>query len=314
MTPGAYLAFDTSCYTTSYALAADGEVRKDARLMLDVPRGGRGLRQSEAVFQHIRNYEALFSEFSREGLNIRAVSFSEKPCPSGLSYMPVFCVGKSFALSVAAVLGVPAYPLTHQHGHIYSGLIGNRVADGETVALHVSGGTLDILKVFIRNGIIESIETLGSAADLTCGQLIDRVGVAAGMGFPAGQEMERLYEPGGARLSVHVRGLRANLSGAETQALRLLKEGCAPASVCSGAIDCAAETLVQLAVNAAETTGISRLLFTGGVICNGVVRSRLREACGRIGAEAVFARREYCGDNACGLAIAAERLDGRQGR
>ncbi len=303
-----YLALDTSCYTTSYALVSGGQVLCDARNMLEVPSGGRGLRQSEMVFQHVRNIEQLFCGFSKEGYMIQALGCSERPCPREDSYMPAFCVGKSFAKSLAAALGVPCFTLTHQHGHIYAGFIGNDIADGEIIALHVSGGTLDILLVRIKAGIVTEITPLGGTADLTCGQLIDRVGVAAGLMFPAGAEMERMYVPDGVKLSVHVEGLSANLSGAETQAQRLLASGTDAATVCSGAIDCAAETLAKLAENAAEQTGINRFLFTGGVMCNGVVRRRLGAVCSQIGAEPVFAQKQYCGDNACGLALAAQRL------
>jgi N6-L-threonylcarbamoyladenine synthase len=308
MSQDCFLALDTSCYTTSYALAADGEVLRDARKMLDVPQGARGLRQSEAVFQHVRNFEQLFSIFSREGYEIRAVGYSEKPCPRDDSYMPVFCVGKSFALSFAATLGVPAYALTHQHGHIYAGFFGNTIADGELAVLHVSGGTLDILRASIREGIVEHIAPLSSASDITCGQFIDRVGVAIGLAFPAGREMERMYALGGVKLAVHVDGLSANLSGAETQALRLLKAGGDPAQVCSGAIDCVAETLEKLVINAAQIAGLKRFLLTGGVICNEVIRQRLMAACAKTGVDAAFAQKKYCGDNACGLALAAQRM------
>ena len=305
----AFLAFDTSCYTTSVAFVSGREVLCDARRMLAVPHGGRGLRQSEAVFQHIRNYETLFSEFSTEGYTVQGVGYSAKPCPRDDSYMPVFCVGQSFGMSVAATLGVPTYALTHQHGHLYAGFIGNDIDDGQLIALHVSGGTLDILCVRIEQGIVTEITPLGGTADITCGQLIDRVGVAAGLGFPAGREMEQMYKPdSGAKLSVHVEGLSANLSGAETQALRMLKNGFDKAQVCSGVIDTVAETLARLTVNAAAEAGIKRFLFTGGVICNSEIRRRLESACNEIGAEAIFAQKEYCGDNACGLALAAQRL------
>jgi N6-L-threonylcarbamoyladenine synthase len=275
--------------------------------MLEVPNGGRGLRQSEMVFQHIRNYEQLFSAIMTDA-SIRAIGYSAKPCPREDSYMPVFCVGQSFALSAASLLGVPAYALTHQHGHIYSGFFGNDITDGQLIALHVSGGTLDILKVEILQGIVTSIVPIGGTADLTCGQLIDRVGVAAGLKFPSGAEMEKMYVPDGVKLSVHVNGLAANLSGAETQAMRLLADGGDAARVCSGAIDCAAETLEKLVRAATEQTGLKRFLFTGGVMCNGIIRQQLQTACADIGAEAIFAQKQYCGDNACGLALAAQKL------
>ncbi len=303
-----FIAFDTSCYTTSVALVTKGQVQSDARKMLEVPLGGRGLRQSEAVFQHIRNYEQLFKDNLFTGREIRAMGYSAKPCPRDDSYMPVFCVGQTLAVSSASMLGIPCYALTHQHGHIYSGFLGNDIEDGLIAALHVSGGTLDILRVEIAEGIVSSIEPIGGKADLTCGQLIDRIGVAAGLKFPAGVEMEQMYTPDCVKLSVHVEGLAANLSGAETQAMRMIAEGMDPAKVCSGAIDCSAETLGLLVRHTAEQYGFHRFLFTGGVICNSVIRKHLQDICKPIGVASIFAQKEYCGDNACGLALAAQKL------
>ncbi len=308
MNGSVFLALDSSCYTTSYALWANESVKHDARKLLEVPQGARGLRQSEMVFQHVRNYGMLFSDFPHEGQTIRAVAYSEKPCPREGSYMPAFLAGKSLAVAIAASMGVPAYALTHQHGHIYSGFIGNDIQDGEFCALHASGGTLDILNVHVAQGIVETITPMGGTADVTCGQIIDRIGVAAGLAFPAGAEMERVYTPNGIKLSVHVEGLKANLSGAETQAMRLLENGCDRASVFSGVLDCAAETLAGLTGNALEQTKSGRFLFTGGVICNRIVRERLQKACEDRAAQAIFAQKQYCGDNACGLALAAQRV------
>jgi N6-L-threonylcarbamoyladenine synthase len=87
-----------------------------------------------------------------------------------------------------------------------------------------------------------------------------------------------------------------------------LADGVDAARVCSGAIDCAAETLEKLVRAATEQTGLKRFLFTGGVMCNGIIRQQLQTACADIGAEAIFAQKQYCGDNACGLALAAQKL------
>ncbi|MDD5016937.1 MAG: hypothetical protein PHO15_02415 [Eubacteriales bacterium] len=307
MTDAAYLAFDTSCYTTSVAVVADGKAVSDKRMMLSVPKGQRGLRQSEAVFAHVKNLGLLFSDFDTRGYHIKAAAYSEKPCPKPDSYMPVFGVGESFALACAAALGVKAYPLTHQHGHIYAAFFGGLPDDGPYICFHVSGGTLDILRIGIRNGAVADILPIGGGLDITCGQLIDRVGVAAGLAFPSGHEIERVYIKNGAKLAVHVKALGANLSGAETQAMTMLRDGHNAAYVVSGVIDCVAATLVELIKNAAEKTGIKNFIFTGGVICNKIIRREIEKTCD--GAyDCVIAQKEYCRDNACGLALAAEIL------
>ncbi len=299
--------FDTSAYTTSFAIVSGGRIIADKRALLEVPEGSRGLRQSEAVFAHVRNMRAFFSETNCFG-DICAVAYSEKPCPTQSSYMPVFCVGASHAAAFAGALGLKLYPMTHQHGHLYAAFFGNDVPDGEYGALHVSGGTLDLLRVSVEGGLIGSIDTLGGSADITCGQLIDRIGVAAGLPFPAGPAMETLYRPGANRLAVHVDGLRANLSGAETQGLKRLAEGEDASAVCSAVFDCVAETLGRLVGHAASSMGLSRFIMTGGVIAGSVIRAHIIDICQSIGIECVLAQRQYCGDNACGLALAAERL------
>lgn len=303
-----FLAFDTSCYTTSAAVVSDGQVLFDKRITLDVEKGGRGLRQSEAVFQHIKNLKPILSDLSKLKYDIAGVAYSEKPCPRNDSYMPVFCVGETAALSFTAAIGLQPLPLTHQHGHIYSAFFDNPPADGAHCALHVSGGTLDLLRVYIKEDIITDIEQIGGSLDITCGQLIDRVGVAAGLGFPAGEEMEKLYSENGAAFTTSVKSLNVNLSGAEAQAMRLLQNGAGISHVCSGVIDCAAETLIKLADNAAEETNIKKFIFTGGVICNRIIRGKLKDHCGRKGYEYIMANKTYSGDNACGLALAAQIL------
>jgi N6-L-threonylcarbamoyladenine synthase len=316
----ASLAVDTSAYTTSIAMVSGGQVVLDRRTMLAVPQGGRGLRQSEAVFAHVKNLRALFSGLPNDAqhcpgtfsemarFDVSSAAFSEKPCPAEHSYMPVFCVGASHAAAYAAALGIKPYALTHQHGHLYAVFFGNDVPDGAYGAMHVSGGTLDLLRVTVADGLITEIEPVGGSLDITCGQLIDRVGVAAGLPFPAGSHMEKMYRPGARKLAVKVDGLQANLSGAETQALRRLAGGEEPEDVCSAAFDCVAETLGRLVVNAAQTLGMGRFILSGGVMAGTVIREALAAEGNEQGIGLILTQREYCGDNACGLALAAERL------
>lgn len=300
-------AVDTSAYTTSIAMVSDGQVVLDKRLMLAVPQGSRGLRQSEAVFAHVKNLRALFSG-SGPIMDVTAVGFSEKPCPAAQSYMPVFCVGASHAAAFAGAFGIKPYALTHQHGHLYAAFFGNDVPDDVYGAMHVSGGTLDLLRVTVEDELIPDIEPLGGSLDITCGQLIDRVGVAAGLPFPSGSHMEKMYKPGAGKLAVKVDGLHANLSGAETQALRRLEDGEEPGTVCSAVFDCVAETLARLISNLAAAQGAKRFILSGGVMAGAVIRGRLEQLGSGQGISLVMTQKEYCGDNACGLALAAERL------
>ena len=116
--------------------------------------------------------------------------------------------------------------------------------------------------------------------------------------------MESIYTENDENFAVNVDGLDTNLSGAETQSLRAIKSGKDVASVCSGVIDCVAHTLSKLIKNA----GYDKYIFTGGVMCNEVIRSKVAKTCDEIGAKCILTEKKYCSDNACGVALGSEIL------
>ena len=192
---GMVLGIDTSCYTTSVACFGEAGVLYDGRTLLPVQKGGRGLRQSEGVFLHTRQLpplvEAAFAAVSPD--SIRAVACSRAPVDREDSYMPVFLTGVGVARALAASLKVPLISLDHQSGHIRAALIGNeKLLAAPFYAVHLSGGTTDLLAVEAKAPGAFVIEPLGCSEDLHAGQLVDRVGVLLGCGFPAGKELESL--------------------------------------------------------------------------------------------------------------------------
>ena len=143
------IGFDTSNYRTSVAaVTLDGEILVNHRELLPVPEGERGLRQSDAVFAHIRqlrNCEEALRD-SLKGTWIAAVAASTKPRDGGESYMPVFQAGHTAGSMLAAALNVPFYETTHQRGHLAAALHGTEAGRTERLlAVHLSGGTTDLL-------------------------------------------------------------------------------------------------------------------------------------------------------------------------
>ena len=297
-----FLGIDTSCYTTSCAVADEqGKIVYDSRRLLSVPRGGRGLRQSEMVFEHIKN---LPSVFPVGFCGIKAVAVSARPRPREDSYMPVFRTAEAFGESAARTAGAPLYRLSHQHAHIGAALIGNSL-EGDFLVLHVSGGTTDVLCASAEKGIIRSIEGLGETSDLSAGQLIDRTGVHLGLGFPAGPALEKLAEGAEpAPLKSSVKNLSVSFSGAEAAVLRLIAEGTSPAEIAAGVQRCVANALEKLIRTAREKTGVYPVLMVGGVMQNTEIRGRLNHRLRGL----YFAEKHLSPDNACGLAVQARNL------
>jgi len=307
-----FLGLDTSCYTTSLAMADEDEnILLNVQKPLYVEKGSKGLRQSDGVFQHIKNLPDIFSQIRPFAGDIAAVAASACPRPADVSYMPVFVAGESFAKAAAHALDAAYIPSTHQHGHIYAAMIGNDLREPVFHAIHVSGGTLELLRIAQENSIVKDIRLLGGTEDVTAGQLIDRVGVKMGLAFPCGREMEKLAgeaEEPGEVLSVTVRGTKAHLSGAETESYKLLESGKDIRKVSRAVFRCVSDTLLALAENAYRIEKTACVLFMGGVCSSEFIKDYIVNALRKKNIKAVFAKKEYAGDNACGLAVQAKRI------
>jgi N6-L-threonylcarbamoyladenine synthase len=305
------LGVDTSCYRTSLALADGEEILAESGRLLDVPAGERGLRQSEALFQHVKRLpELLEALMARAEEPVGAVAVSVKPRPAEDSYMPVFTAGASVARSVASALRVPLIETTHQQGHVRAALVGCDLPV-DFLAVHLSGGTTEVLRV----GGNLSIDLLGGTADISAGQLVDRVGVALGLSFPAGPHLEALAVKGEARstLPVSVSRLTCSLSGAEAALMRMIQSGAGAENVAAEVYSLIARTLARLISQATSQTGLTDVLLAGGVTSSALLRALLPERIRRLN-ETIrirWAKPELSGDNAAGVAlIGCDRLKG----
>ena len=303
------VGFDTSNYRTSVAaVTLDGEILVNHRELLPVPEGERGLRQGDAVFAHIRQLRNVETELREAGKNYRiaAVAASTKPADGEQSYMPVFQVGHTAGSILAASLDVPFYQTTHQRGHLAAAMYGTTLEKQERfLAVHLSGGTTDLLDVDE-----EKVVKIGGCADLHAGQMIDRAGVAMGLGFPSGEELEKYAVQGKSEgrlgCSMEQGDLVCHLSGAETRVQQWIREqkmSCA--DIAREIYDLLARTIVRMLRAGAERTGLREALVTGGVASSGLLRQLMEErrektrGCPAI----IFGKPEMSGDNAVGVAL-----------
>lgn len=307
---GYILGIDTSNYKTSAAVTdADGNIACDYRQLLRVKQGERGLRQSDALFQHVENLPELIKKCFRDvdPALIRAVAFSDKPRPVEGSYMPVFKAGISMGESIAAALNVPSYRFSHQEGHIEAIKAGTPSESlDEFLCYHLSGGTCELLKV-----TPDKIEIIGGSKDISFGQVIDRVGVKLGMQFPAGERMDAAAldadSSTGLLKKIARDGLWFNLSGIETQCSRqaekFTEEGKNPAPLIREVMDRLAKLLVEVTETACTETSIHNVIFTGGVASSRYISGILKSHFEGSTISIEFGKQTLSQDNAVGIAL-----------
>ena len=306
------LGFDTSNYTTSVAIS-DGVGGKNCSRLLDVRPGELGLRQSDALFAHVKRLpelaRALFAEYPNA--EISAIGASTRPRAVEGSYMPCFLAGQSTAETMAAALGVPFHAVSHQQGHIAAALWSAgrmELMDTPHLAWHLSGGTTELLYVE-PDGKNVRAEKIGGTSDISAGQLIDRTGKLLGLRFPAGKAIDALSREAETAdaFRVKVNGLTFSFSGLQNKVEQYHAGGADAAATARYALGSVIGCILRTTEAARKAYPGLPVVFSGGVASN----SMLREACA--GMEAVFAQPQYSTDNAMGVAILTARLEGLDG-
>ena len=302
-----YVGFDTSNYTTSASVCTeDGEIIANLKIPLPVKDGQRGLRQSDAVFAHIKNLPELCASLQSElrGYTVCAVGVSSRPRDAEGSYMPCFLAGRSAAAAFAAAADAPIYEFSHQNGHVMAALYSSGAMDEllkkPFFAFHVSGGTTEVLRV-TPNGTDISCELIGQTEDINAGQAIDRVGVSMGLTFPCGRELEALAQSYSGKIYKHpitVRDGNCSLSGVENIAVKLYSQTEDKPMVAAFVFDFIEKTLTKMTEAAMEKYGEAPVLYAGGVMSNRIMRSGLSKKF-----DAHFAEPAFSADNAAGIAL-----------
>lgn len=322
-----WVGFDTSNYTTSVAVATRDpdrpctlRVAANLKSPLPVAAGGRGLRQSDAVFAHVKNLPGLISSLrgvlTDGGYTVRAVGVSAKPRDAEDSYMPCFLEGVVAAEAFAAGCGCPVHRFSHQSGHItaalyssgalYRGRAAGEPLAGDRLAFHVSGGTTEAVIAHPKAGGFD-VQLVGHGADLHAGQVVDRVGVMLGLAFPCGPALEALAVKNQKKLPpirVCVKDGVCNLSGVENMAAKLWKDTADAALVAAFTLTFIGRTLRtmtdQIQEKIAESGTTLPVVYAGGVMSNRFIRPILAEGTRW---EVLFSEPAFSADNAAGIAL-----------
>ena len=302
------LGIDTSNYRTSCAfLACDGSFWKSCGRYLEVPENSLGLRQSEALFQHVRQLPAVLKELAADlrDYEIAAVACSDRPRDAEGSYMPCFLAGKSLGEGLGELYKTPVYNFSHQHGHIAAAAFSADVEllERPLLAWHLSGGTTELVLAEPDPECEFRVTVLGGTEDISAGQLIDRAGVALGMPFPAGAHVEAAAggTEGTEAFRVKIRGYDFSLSGMENKFLAMIEDGRPREDICAFVLRTVADAVLRVTKKARKEYPFP-VLFSGGVAANSVLRRAFQNE-----NDVFFAEKALCGDNALGAAVLASR-------
>lgn len=300
------LGIDTSAYTTSIALIdTQGNIINDFRKKLFVPEGQIGLRQQEALFQHISNLPDIVNEFTIDFNKIKTISVSNKPRNNNKSYMPVFVAGTNFGRTIAKIIGSNIIEYSHQENHISAAFFNKRFdLHSKFLTIHISGGTTEFL---LTKKVCNGFETqiVGGSKDITFGQLIDRIGVYLGFKFPTGYDLEQVIsdENRDTLKMPRISGSEfINLSGIENYLKnKYIEEGISIEKISFSLFNYIGKCICHIINNLNNKYEFYDIVITGGVAANKYIREFIKnDLINKF--NIYFCDHEYSTDNAIGNA------------
>ncbi len=301
------IGFDTSNYTTSIA-AFWGQDGVNCSQLLPVRSGALGLRQSDALFAHIKSLPELSGRlFSRiDSRDIAAVAVSTRPRAVDGSYMPCFLAGIAQAKLLSDALHVPLFEVSHQQGHVAAALWSADRMDlleQPHLAWHLSGGTTELLLVE-PDGKNVKARRIGGTTDISAGQLIDRAGQLLELPFPSGKHLDALSQAAldSSVFRVKCPNLEFSLSGVQNKVEQYHREHSEPAETAAYALRCVSQAVLTATRNARKEYPGLEVVFSGGVASNSMLRQTVAPL------RPVFARPAYSTDNAMGVAVLGYRI------
>ena len=301
------IGIDTSNYTTSIAFF-DGIGGENCSKLLPVKQGELGLRQSDAVFAHIKSLPELsgrlFSHVRKE--EITAVGVSTRPRAVDGSYMPCFMVGYSHAKMLSDLLKVPLIEVSHQQGHVAASLWSAEaldLMDKPHLAWHLSGGTTELLLVEPEGKNVVCTK-IGGTTDISAGQLIDRTGQLLQLPFPSGKHLDALSKEAVLKETFKVKcsNMEFSLSGVQNKVQQFHGQHDNPVETAAYALRCVAKAVYLATEQALKVYPGLPVVFSGGVASN----SMLREVIAPL--KPIFAQPQFSTDNAMGVAVLAHRI------
>lgn len=311
------LGYESSCDETGVAVVCTerGLLAHSLHSQIAMHRDYGGVVPELASRDHIQRVLPL----TREALQAAGIALKDVDAiayTAGPGLAGALLVGASVAQSMAWALGLPAIPVHHLEGHLLSPLLAHPAPDFPFVALLVSGGHTQLMKV---EGV-GRYELLGETLDDAAGEAFDKSAKLLGLGYPGGPALSNLAQAGDPaafdlpRPMLHSPDLDFSFSGLKTAVLTRLKglQQQAGGPTDQQKADLAAATEAAIvdvlggkAIKAMKRSGLKRLVVAGGVGANRLLRKKLVEDMHKLGGEVFFPPLDLCTDNGAMIAFAA---------
>jgi len=306
--PVLILGIETSCDETGVALYDGRLLAQAVHSQVAMHEAYGGVVPELASRDHIRRLVPLtrqvFQSSKKQINELAGIGYTEGPGLAG-----ALLVGASFARGLAQALAIPAIGVHHLEGHLLSPLLSERAPKFPFVALLVSGGHTQLMRV----AAVGKYELLGETLDDAAGEAFDKTAKLLGLGYPGGPALEQLAQEGAAgrydlpRPMLTSGNLDFSFSGLKTAVLTLVKgeSQAAHADIARAFVDAIVEVLVAKCTRALESTGLDRLVVAGGVGANKQLREALDAQGKRRRFKVFYPEPALCTDNGAMIALTA---------
>jgi N6-L-threonylcarbamoyladenine synthase len=314
------LGIETSCDETGIAIY-DGEKGLLSHVLysqIAIHADYGGVVPELASRDHIRKTLPLIKQALREA-GISANSIDGVAYTAGPGLSGALLVGASIGRSLAMAWGKPALAVHHMEGHLLAPMLEANPPEFPFIALLVSGGHTQLVRV---DGIGQ-YQLLGESVDDAAGEAFDKTAKLMGLEYPGGPLLAKLATTGDAKKYKFPRpmtdrpGLDFSFSGLKTAASNVIAaEGNSPqvqADIAASFQQAVVDTLVFKCQRALNETGLKRLVVAGGVSANTSLREQLQQLLSKMKGEVYYPRKEFCTDNGAMIAFAGyQRLNAGQ--
>ncbi len=314
------LGIETSCDETGIAIY-DGEKGLLSHVLysqIAIHADYGGVVPELASRDHIRKTLPLIQQAMQEA-GISADSIDGVAYTAGPGLSGALLVGASIGRSLAMAWGKPALAVHHMEGHLLAPMLEANPPQFPFIALLVSGGHTQLVRV---DGIGQ-YQLLGESVDDAAGEAFDKTAKLMGLEYPGGPLLAKLATQGDAKKYKFPRpmtdrpGLDFSFSGLKTAASNVIAaEGNSPqvqADIAASFQQAVVDTLVFKCQRALNETGLKRLVVAGGVSANTSLREQLQLLLSKMKGEVFYPRKEFCTDNGAMIAFAGyQRLNAGQ--